>query len=857
MRSRSAAAPRFLNAYYERDGLVLVRRDERGAVCLRRVRSEAVCFIHDKHMTRDLHRILRDSWMTRGMKVDGDWHRVVWVDTRTREKACVSLHKKDVPTCEGAVSPMRRYLADRDILVARPRRVYLDIETDSRVPPAFAAQGKARVLSWALVDEDVNVVGTGLLQEDTDSDERRVLHELWAALDPYDQVISWSGDRFDFPVIKLRSKLLQVRALVECKRWLWLDHLVLFQKMNMAAAASGDEKQSMALQSIAMTVLGEGKDDFDASKTWEVWEQGGSERERLLQYNIKDTTLMPRIEEETGFVELLQTLCDLCGIFPNSGGINSAAQVETMLLRMARKRGYHFPTHYATEQYEKFRGAFVMDPTAEGIVRDVHVADFSTLYPSIILSWNMSPETKAPADAEMRRWEVRPTYLKNQPKPEPTRPDNVAEAPATQQRFFTDTAGVLSAAVQDMMNLRARWKKAMAEATPGTPEALEAERRSSAYKIATNACYGVVGSSLSSLFDRDVAESIATSAAWLIQETIKAAEARGMRVIYGDTDSLFVQGCTADEMREFVSWANVNLYPPLLRERGCKTNHIELDYEKEFERIIFVSAKRYCGRYKHYKGELATAESKPDIVGLEYKRGDSNRLARRLQEEVVNMLVGFKQDAVEDPEQFEPVIERAKSHLLEDELPVSEVGITQRLKKPIKQYNRTKKKDGTWARQQPHIEMARVLEERGHAVGEGVAISFYCVDGGGSPKSFKPAEDYNHDVDRHELWDASCWPPTFRLLSAAFPGYNWDRHNRTRPYKQHAIIEVTNMLGQKVEKKVRKGKKAPEGVLELPWGDIPAIPRVRSPDTTSSGSEPSNTRPEEPAPQEAQDGGRG
>lgn len=830
MRLRSEAAPPpppkarpLLNGYYDRDGLVFVWRDESGAVRSKRHRAEAVCFIHEDHMTRRLHKMLRDSWQVRSVKVEGPWFRVCWLDVGTREKACKALHKRDVPTCEGSVSAIRRHLADRDIEVARPRRCFLDIETDSRQTPLQASQGNARVLCWSVVDGETMESTSGMLDEDTDSDERRVLRELWAALGPYDQVAAWYGDGFDFPAIKHRSRELRVRAWKDTKRWLWLDHLVLFAKMNTAAAESGDEKQSMALQAIAMQVLKEGKDDFDASKTWEVWAAGGAERERLGRYCEKDTRLLLAIEEKTGFIEVLQTLCDVCGIFPDSRAINAAAQVETMLLRLARKRGYHFPTHFVEQEAEAFRGAFVMQPTESGVVRDVHVADFSTLYPSIILSWNMSPETKAQPDAKMLWWLNRPPYHQNTPRPVVARPDNVAEAAITDQRFVTDAPGVLSFAVGEMLQLRSKWKSAKESATPGTPEAKEADRRSTAYKIAANACYGVVGSKMCSLFDRDVAESVSQSARWLIEETIKAAEARGMKVIYGDTDSLFVQGCTADEMRQFVSWANAELYPPLLEGRGCKTNHIELDYEKEFDRIVFVTAKRYAGMYKHFKGKPATAESKPEIKGLEYKRGDSARIARRMQERIVNLLVGYKQDASEDPADFEPIITERKASILEGDLPLGDVIISQRLSKSLREYKRSKKKDGTWARQQPHIEMARLLQERGEDVGEGVAVAYYCVDGGNSPKDYKPAADYDDDVDRFELWDALCWPPSARLLAAAFPGHDWSRHDRTRPYKAHAVVERTNMLGQKERRKVRKGRAAPEGMLELPWGQAPSV----------------------------------
>ena len=801
MKRSEVSQVKYLNAYYDERSIVFVRRVG-NEIKLKAVPAEASCFIHRQHMTTDLARMLRNSWQVRSLALQGDWHRVVWHGRTVCEDACVALEKKGVPTAEAAVSPIRRYCADNNIKIATPRRVFLDIETDSRKTFAEALSGEARVLCWALVRDDA-ATRTGLLVEDTDGAERKVLSRLWKALAGFDQVLSWNGDRFDFEVIRKRSKRLRLDE-VDPRRWLWLDHLKTFQRMNMMAAESGDEKQSMALQNIATAVLGEGKDDFDASKTWEAWEAGGAERERMLRYCIKDTDLMRRIEEKTGYIDLLRTICQACGTFPNSRGLNPGGQVETFMLWLADERGYHFPSRLKMNKEEKFRGAFVMDPTDSGIVRNVHVADFAALYPSIILSWNMSPETLVDKpEAET---------LNHLPVQKPVRPEGVAEAAITGKWFAQQPDGLLPSAIQEMLQLRKSWNAKKASLPPGTVEWKEADRRSTAYKIAANSFYGVVGSPMSRLFNRDVAESVTQCGVWLIQETIKAAEQKGMRVVYGDTDSLFVVGCTRDRFAEFVGWCNRELYPGLLEQRDSGANHIKLAYEKEFDRVVFCTAKKYCGSYAHYKGKAATVDSKPEVKGLEFKRGDSVRLARVFQEEVVNLLVGYKCVPNEDPVAYERIVNTHKAHVLNAQLPHGDVVISKRLSRPVKGYARRRKKDGTWAAQLPHIEIARLLQERGRDIGEGVKIPYVCVDGSVSPKKHVPVEDWSPgDEDRHELWEGLVWPPTRRLLAAAFPAHDWSVWNRTRPPKP------------------RKARKRPTGALELPGldaegGTAPAAP---------------------------------
>lgn len=1157
----SSPVRHLLNIYFDRSDLVLIGR-EGGTITRHRVPAEASCWIEHQHITRSLARMLRDSDRVKAMERRDQWWRIVWADRQICEEYCDALHKKGIPTCEGSVSPLRSWCADNQIQIAKPRRVYLDIETDSRLP--FSRKEEMRVLCWSLVDEQGGHTERCLV-EDSDEAEAVLLAHLWRNLQPFDQVLSWNGNRFDFPVVRARTK--RMRLDIDARRWLWLDHMDLFRRYNMMAAESGDEKQSMALQAIAMATLGEGKDPFDASKTWEAWAAGGAERERMVRYCHKDTDLMRRIEEKTGYVELLQTLCEATGTFPDSRGVNPGAQVENFLLRLGRERGYRFPTRFA-EESSKYRGAYVMEPKTKGILRDVHVCDFSSMYPSIILTWNMSLETKGVGDER-------------------------SKAAITGIEFATDREGILPAAVAELLRLRKAWNERKAVAVPGTDEWKDADRRSTAYKIAANTFYGVVGAPMSRLFDREVAESVAQCGVWLIQETIKAAEARGMQAVYADsvtgdrtvvakdghgdvhmmpiaelferatemhssrgkqfahpagwralavdstgmkgwypieavirhragkptyrittkhgqtqvtsdhgimvdgfettplefvrdssqftkvdphvpspvgcidllqyvrdhvyefenpkhghvvrrlvasadlqrivldgwgdyaepsfqrfyhrgsesyeallrlvsayvcdgsasiagktavrhalsfcksdeelmcqladdlgmlmtgakvygpywtetvyvvrsctalmpnlfaalcgvgskgkrfppfvfdlnadaaavvvdglakgdgsidaagqlcfssssqqlaagvsyllaqhskphsfcfreskqawamrtrkgkerpsrysiksekfdpdpeqwvydlsvegahtfvdgigrvllhnTDGAYVMGCTRDEFGRFVDWCNEKLYPPRLVALGCKVNHIRLAYEKAFDRITFSCAKKYCGSLSHFKGTEATAESKPEIKGLEFKRGDSVRLARELQEEIVYMLVGYQREPSEDPEDYEQVINRWRERILDDEIVLDDVVVSKRLAKPLGDYAVRMKLNGQPAAQSPHIEIAKLLKERGRDVGEGVKIAYVCTDGGRSPKMFIPAEDWSGDCDRHELWDGLVWPPTRRVLEAAFPGHGWERWDRTRPHK-------------------RRGRPPLPGQMALPWGEEP------------------------------------
>jgi hypothetical protein len=244
---------------------------------------------------------------------------------------------------------------------------------------------------------------------------------------------------------------------------------------------------------------------------------------------------------------------------------------------------------------------------------------------------------------------------------------------------------------------------------------------------------------------------------------------------------VFVAGCTREEFAAFVDWCNKELYPGLLKSVGCKENHIKLAYEKAFERIVFTSAKRYVGRYSHYKGKEARADSKPEVKGLEFKRGDTTLLARRMQQDVVNLMMS----GGEDLEQYHAILTRGRTHILEDALPIDEVKLSKGLSKGLKEYAVKMKTDGTEGAPLPHVVVARMLEARGQDVSQGTRIEYVVVNENADAPTERviPADDYKGECDRHYVWQSLVYPPTQRLLEAAFPHAkeHWDAWAKSRP----------------------------------------------------------------------------
>jgi DNA polymerase elongation subunit (family B) len=154
-----------------------------------------------------------------------------------------------------------------------------------------------------------------------------------------------------------------------------------------------------------------------------------------------------------------------------------------------------------------------------------------------------------------------------------------------------------------------------------------------------------------------------------------------------------------------------------------------------------------------------------------------------------------------DPKVYEAMLDRYREHVLKDELPLADVMLSKRLTKEIKEYARRVKKDGTHAEQAAHVEIARKLEERGHEVREGTRIEYIVVDGGVAPIRALPAEDYDpkipeRNADRFYLWETLVFPPTQRVLQAAFPDHDWTRWERVRPPRPRASKRAKVLPGQ-------------------------------------------------------------
>lgn len=738
-----------------------------------------------------------------GLSVEGRYTRVDFRNRWARKDICYRLEQgmegaraagAEAAILEADVNPLRRFMSDHGAVTvsANPRIAWFDLETDSRCSFYEAAEkGKARILSWALTDllpsGEVRVVDKGLLEDDTDEAERELIEAFLQAAHSYDVLAAWSGDGFDFPVLEKRAEAVRARLngkRPEWARWCFLDCMEVFKKYNAHTHESGEEKTSFKINAIAHALLGEGKTDFSGAHTWDAWVAGGEERQKLLEYNVQDTILMPKIEAKTGYIALHIAVCSVTRCFPDSRSLMSSQQADGFLLRLGAEHGYRWPTKQHRDEVEGYPGAYVMEPTRTGVIENVHVADFASLYPSIIRSWNISPETVLfPNDEEPEQGSCRLPYTSS-------------------TRFSKAERGMLPIALDTLVTRRSEYSKQQDAAEPGSPEWERYKRLSSAYKIVANSFYGIMGSAYTRFYNATAAEAVTQTGAWLIKLVGARSEQAGLEAFYGDTDSIFVAG-DSERFQRVVDGLNAE-WRPALDELGCDDCYVKLEFEKSFTRIVLVSAKRYIGRFSVFKGK-PVAGKKIEVKGLEYKRGDTIRLTRQMQKELIDLLLG---DVVPTDEMCKQFVARWRARVLDGELTIDDIVISQSVKaldEYVEKYTNIRCMGGSTkvkctytfastdvasdvpskcprcnmerkrSSQPVHVRVAKILAERGEEIRSGTRVEYLIVSKQGDRIEAVPARDEGAlaKIDHHYYWENRIYPATARVLESAFPNVIW------------------------------------------------------------------------------------
>ncbi len=787
-----------VNALYHRGHVRLIGRGGREI----EVDYPDVFFLRTAELDR-----LPNSWSDCIVEQANGFARVRWPEeARGARKARLRyfydsvFQPRGIEPLEADVSPVQRFLVEHpQVRMAQHwRLLYFDLETEK--VEDWDRPWRAQILSFSWRSSEgpsghVRVKARDSSPDEPGPAERAALLAFVRLANRHDVLLAWNGDGFDFKVVQSRLEMAGIPF--DPYLYHWLDHLRLFKRYYQRTE-DGAVKQSFALNSIAEALLGERKvpvepraralgwDGTGDHFSW-TWENGP---DLLREYNDFDVELMTKLEERTSFVELHLAVCDMCRVLPSAWSLFPMTHVDGKMLQRGFETGYHFPSKPIEKRpWTQAKGAYV--PEADvGLHEGIAVLDYSKMYPSIIRSFNMSLETIHP-DGELRVPET----------DEQGRPTG-----RTVAAFRAEPEGHLPAALTGILATRQKYDERRAAAEVGSPEWHDAGRLSTACKILANVFYGVVLSSMSRLYKKEIGESVTSMGRYLLAATIRAAEAQGHKLVFGDTDSVAIRA-TSEQADALKRELNGSVIPGLLARAGISADRssVEIDYEKRFRRIVVTASKRYAGKFDIYKGKPADPDAPMEVRGLEIVRSDVCPAARRLQRSILELVLGG-----EAPERLWKIIREERDGFWGKGVKLEELILSKGISKPLDAY-RTK----------PHqVRVAERMRAKGMEVGEGSKIPYLMTLSGPVHPSELETEE---SLDRLTYWNKYVYPPSARVLEASFPGRGWaDLYFQRGEDPDQLPLFERRMKGDKPKRPVRRVRR-----VERPKASASIALRVR------------------------------
>ena len=384
-----------------------------------------------------------------------------------------------------------------------------------------------RIMVWGIGGFKTDRGDVGYVQC---QDEKELIQEFltfWEKNQP-DIITGWNTEFFDIPYLYNRIRKVfdedEVKRLspwksvtsrsvytmgrshqiVEIQGVAHLDYFDLYRKFTYT------NRESYRLDHIAFVELGERKEGnpFETFKDWYT-----RDYQSFIEYNITDVELVDKLEDKMKLIELCLTMAYEAKV-NYMDVLGTTKYWDILIYNYLRKKNIVIPQKVNKEKSEKYEGAYVKEPIV-GMHNWVMSFDLNSLYPHLIMQYNISPETlvadKAVKDMSVDKLlerKVDTSILKD------------ATLTPNGALFKTNKKGFLPELMENMYNDRVTYKKKMLEAkqeyenTKDKKLLKDISRYNNiqmAKKISLNSAYGAIGNAYFRYYNLLVAEAITTS----------------------------------------------------------------------------------------------------------------------------------------------------------------------------------------------------------------------------------------------------------------------------------------------------------------------------------------------------------
>ena len=573
-----------------------------------------------------------------------------------------------------------------DIEVYNPKEVP-DAEKDPIVCIGYTTGKKKEVLYWTK--------GKG-------SEEEMVIEfiEAVAKEDP-DVIVGYNSAGFDFPYMAKRCKKLGIKlALGRDKSEVRIQkggiypradifgraHIDAFDGVEFLTRIGAMRLPKNNLDSVYYELFKKHKVDLGGKSIAELWDGNKKDLELLIGYNQEDAIAAFEIAKE--ILPLYVALSKIIGLpLYETSRMATSQMIEWLLIREAHKRGLLVPNRSHEEEVKArmlnpIKGAFVKLPES-GLHERLVVCDFRSLYPSIIIAYNIDQTT---IDCDCCK---NPTVI-----------------PEVGHNVCKDKKGLIPAILEELIDARAKVKTEMKKHKEGSKEYRALHFHQWGLKILANSAYGYLGFARARWYSREAAESTTALGRHYIHDTIDKAEKSGFHVLYADTDGIFLklEDKTVEDTKKFVEKINDSL-----------PGKMELEFQGYYPRGIFVTKKEGTAAKKRYA--LIREDGTVEIKGFEFVRSDWANIAKDVQEKVINAVLREG-----DPKKAVDIVKKVIKDVKDRKVKLEDLII----------YTKVVRKVSSYEQQAPHVKAAKKLIEAGYKVALGSVLEFVVVKGSGS-----------------------------------------------------------------------------------------------------------------------------
>jgi len=529
--------------------------------------------------------------------------------------------------------------------------------------------------------------------------------QLWQAKCP-DVITGWNTKFFDIPYLVNRfRKILGEEETRNLSPWRYISErqtningrkLIAYGLVGIESldyielykwyAPGGKSQESYRLDNIAQVELGEGKISYDEYDNLHALYR--LNYQKFIEYNIKDVKLILKLEDKLKLVELALTLaydtkCNYEDVFAQT------RMWDSLTYSYLLEKSIVVPPRDVQEKTEAFEGAYVKDPQV-GLHHYVASFDLNSLYPHLMMQYNISPETLIkPEDYtdEMRDILSQVVSVDKLLKKQIDLSSLEGATITPNGQFFrTDIQGFLPAMMEEMYQDRKKFKKMMLNATQEleneTDESkkYEIEKRIAKFnniqlakKVSLNSAYGALGSQYFRFYDLRMALGVTTagqlSIRWIENKlnvylnTLLKTENEDY-VIASDTDSIYLKlgplvnkvYSSKTDVKQIISFMDRvcedkiqpyidKSYQELATYVHAYQQKMEMKREGLSDKGIWTAKKRYILNVHNNEG-VQYNEPHMKIMGLEMIKSSTPSIIRVKMVEAVKLMVNGTEDDI-------------------------------------------------------------------------------------------------------------------------------------------------------------------------------------------------------------------